>query len=406
MKWVYLGHDSIHHNLGGEGYANSMPQELPLRDMLWGNSQLVSPPNFHTSLNRVGADKDLVFIVPNQTYENKAIYNTTFKTISQWVDHQPTIISEIEAIAGHLIHQHHGDGVYRINNICQHAIQVHDLEIVRNQHFHLNSQEFTWNTPTLIKAVFENREEQFFSQQYVEDQIALINKIWREDFDSLDPKHYQYRVDYASKVTYRELKNLAERIAKEYKSILDQLAPPKSYVKEYYCGTISAWNDFMDLIGKPRLSPLQQINWQTVINASFPYTQYYPVLDEDVQMCLYGVEEQWIKVLNQGQQYFPGYSTAQPAAPGIKNIRIPLPSGSNQQLCLQFKSGNHQYDGILDLSKPNGLASAKIKTNGAYQWLDADLSVELDGCRNIVLSIFQDSKLLHTAAISKLKKHE
>lgn len=402
MRSIYFGHDHIYFNQWKGEKIKPLPQDYSVRELLRGKHHSTPVNHVQPLFNLEQADdRDLVFIIPNQAYENKSIYNLVHQWLCDWVD-SPTIISEIEAITAYLIRQQKGEGIYRVVNIGQHSLQIHELEIAHDQFFHLHSQEFDWNNPCSIQQLRNKQGECFFTQQSVLGQIELINQIWQEELSTLEPKYHQYRIDYSSKVTFKELINTASKLAESYASTINQFTTLKPPGKVYYFGTLSTWDGFRSLLD----ASYTFIDWNSLLNVEYSHVPHYPKLNTALELCMFGIEKKWVTVLDSGYTYTPGLKADSSVIPALKNVRIPIISDQDSVLRLHFKYGNREYKGVLDLSKAPALASATIKTNGFYKWIEADLSVALDGCSNIVVAVSQDSRLLHTATISKLKKHE
>jgi len=350
----------------------------------------------------INKNNNLNIVIPNRLYEDRKVYyhfvNEFFKSDSEV---NLNILSQAEALAFYLICNNYENGRYRVTDIGEQLIKVHNFEIKNSKFCHINTKEFRWKSRRTIEGIFEENEDQFFISKSPEKQKKILDQI-HEDLIKIDPKYHIYRINYDSTTKYQHIKKAVESWSEEFNEIINKTSI-KDYEKELYCGKLATWKTFMkNVSNNANLENETLIEWKNVIKVIDSKINIYGKLKNAITFYLTDINGQYdVSLFEKGDRLPISQTERNISDPTLlKNIRIQSEKREYSNIELQYNGTKHSKKLELDSLKKNAIC---IKSNSFYEWVETRLEWEIDGCNNLNLNFYQTSNLIHSQKIANLK---
>lgn len=392
-NWIHFDYDSTS-IYSSKNQTFNMEDSIiseRMKEFNYGDKTLIN-------IQSVLDSENLNLVIPNKIYENKILCHDFLGKLPGSISKNKfNVLSQIEALAFYLINNENKNGNYRIVDIGASVIKVHDLEINNSKFNHINSSELLWDSTKSIKKIFYKKGDSYLGIEDPRKPIEILDEVHNE-LKEISPKYYQYRINYESEITYEKLIKIADSYSANFKSIIEKVVRIDSRTNVWYVGDLANWKTFMEKVDK---TSKNIIKWSNIIKALKPNVKHYYQLRSNVESYLLDEEGKSLVSLFQiGDQVPVSQKNGNLACKDLKKIRIPLVADKPSRIEVRYDANSYSKDLITSSFEQNLLDK---RSNSFYKWADVNVGWEIDGCNNLVINFFQNSTLVYTQNIIKLK---
>lgn len=366
----------------GKG-GNIICIELPL-DLSTG--EVITPDvNWQSELPAI-ENGTVSVVIPYYLYANKNLYGTLLNYLSEQLGTQEIIvIPDVYCIAQKALRAQHKYGLFRLIQAHSDHFYVHRVIVNRDDIKFEYSKRFDWgggsNDPEALPGLFKLMSDN-----------AYMEEIFNDEFKHLESRHYCYRIDYDSEITYHDIHQYYEQRSMAFGKIAAGFAPLPEKSATIFLGPFGTNAFFRHYFNIQEEATIGKGDFKSLLEQNLSHVDFPTVEDGEITLKLYSDNE----IL----QPIPLYSTNM--REGLLRFRLLEENSDSTETRLSFVAVQKPINYSMSPDCSEVLKRIPLLNNGLLSWRQLGISYSIDLCDNLVINWYNEHKKVFAEITGKI----